>query len=104
MRKEAVACVNDAQPHDLVMHTTETDSQSCAPTPCSHCQVAFQPGYKAGMVAVDDFGERRLGKYSDLRNNPTLDYVSNLSPWFHFGQVGRRVALEWSLIVVTGVR
>jgi deoxyribodipyrimidine photo-lyase len=56
------------------------------------------------MVAVDDFGERRLGKYSDLRNNPTLDYVSNLSPWFHFGQVGRRVALEWSLIVVTGVR
>lgn len=47
----------------------------------------IKPGYAAGMAAVDDFGMKRLAHYADKRNDPTLNGVSKLSPYYHFGQV-----------------
>jgi deoxyribodipyrimidine photo-lyase len=53
------------------------------------------PGYKAGMHVLKLFIENKLDKYDELRNDPTKDYQSNLSPYLHFGQVSaQRVALE----------
>ena len=53
------------------------------------------PGYKAGMHVLKVFIENKLDKYDELRNDPTKDYQSNLSPYLHFGQVSsQRIALE----------
>ena len=45
------------------------------------------PGYDAGLAAMKDFAEHRLKHYDTLRNNPTKDALSNMSPYYHFGQV-----------------
>lgn len=40
-------------------------------------------------------GKARLGKYSEKRNDPTVDALSNLSPYFHFGHLApQRAAVE----------
>ena len=36
---------------------------------------------------LDIFIKKKLDRYDDLRNNPNLDYLSNMSPYLHFGQV-----------------
>ncbi len=55
------------------------------------------PGYKSGMKEIKLFIQNKLSKYDELRNNPVLDYQSNLSPFLHFGQISpQRVALEVS--------
>jgi deoxyribodipyrimidine photo-lyase len=37
----------------------------------------------------------RLSKYDTLRNKPTEDALSNMSAYFHFGQIApQRAALE----------
>lgn len=53
------------------------------------------PGSSAGMnVARDFIVERSLG-YAKRRNDPTLDGLSNLSPYLHFGQISaQRLAYE----------
>jgi len=33
------------------------------------------------------FFEKKLEKFSDNRNDPNLEVVSNLSPYLHFGQL-----------------
>jgi deoxyribodipyrimidine photo-lyase len=33
------------------------------------------------------FLKNRLDRYDELRNNPALDYLSNMSPYLHFGQI-----------------
>lgn len=45
------------------------------------------PGTLAGLETLQSFCEKRLKKFSDKRNDPTHEALSNLSPWFHFGQI-----------------
>lgn len=54
----------------------------------------IKPGEKAAHKTLKDFIEKKLDKYSDLRNDPNADALSNLSPYLHFGQISaQRVAL-----------
>ncbi len=53
------------------------------------------PGHKAAQEMLKHFLARKLGRYNERRNNPTLDEQSGLSPYLHFGQISaQRVALE----------
>lgn len=53
------------------------------------------PGEAAAGSMLDDFIEHRLDDYASRRNDPNLDGLSGLSPYFHFGQIApQRVALE----------
>ncbi len=53
------------------------------------------PGERAASKALRDFMQRKLDHYMSLRNDPTKDCQSNLSPYLHFGQISaQRVALE----------
>jgi len=55
----------------------------------------IHPGYKNGMKMFRQFLENKLDTYNEDRNNPNLDKSSNLSPYFHFGQVSpQRIAYE----------
>lgn len=36
---------------------------------------------------LEMFIKKKLDRYDDLRNNPNLDYLSNMSPYLHFGQI-----------------
>ncbi|XP_055919969.1 deoxyribodipyrimidine photo-lyase [Eupeodes corollae] len=55
------------------------------------------PGYVGGMTQLLDFCTRRLKDYDSKRNDPTLDVISNLSPWYNFGHISvQRSALEIS--------
>jgi deoxyribodipyrimidine photo-lyase len=54
----------------------------------------IKPGDKAAHKTLKDFIENKLDKYSELRNDPNADALSNLSPYLHFGQISaQRVAL-----------
>jgi deoxyribodipyrimidine photo-lyase len=46
-----------------------------------------KPGTLAGWDVLESFVEKRLRKFNEKRNDPTNDALSNLSPWFHFGQI-----------------
>ena len=53
-----------------------------------------EPGYKAGMAMANDFIAKRLKLFADKRNDPNLHASSDLSPYYHFGQISpHRVAL-----------
>jgi deoxyribodipyrimidine photo-lyase len=55
----------------------------------------FTPGEAAAKEAMADFIEDRLPYYSNLRNDPTADGQSGLSPYLHFGQLSaQRLAYE----------
>jgi deoxyribodipyrimidine photo-lyase len=59
------------------------------------------PGHTAGMAALTRFLEVGLVSYDTDRNDPTKNGQSNLSPYFHFGQLSpQRVAYE--VMKVTG--
>lgn len=45
------------------------------------------PGYTGGIEMLKEFCDLRLELYGLQRNDPLADAVSNLSPWFHFGQI-----------------
>ncbi|KAJ1087364.1 hypothetical protein NDU88_000540 [Pleurodeles waltl] len=54
-----------------------------------------KPGTKAGMGMLQSFIAERLKFFGADRNNPNKSALSNLSPWFHFGQVSvQRAILE----------
>ncbi|XP_069473623.1 deoxyribodipyrimidine photo-lyase-like isoform X2 [Ambystoma mexicanum] len=54
-----------------------------------------KPGTKAGMGVLKSFIAERLKFFGTDRNNPNKNALSNLSPWFHFGQVSvQRAILE----------
>ncbi|XP_034943471.1 deoxyribodipyrimidine photo-lyase [Chelonus insularis] len=54
-----------------------------------------KPGYRGALAELENFLNKRLPKYHTKRNDPTEDALSNLSPWFHFGQISvQRVILE----------
>ncbi|MEZ4386763.1 MAG: deoxyribodipyrimidine photo-lyase [Candidatus Krumholzibacteriia bacterium] len=53
-----------------------------------------EPGEAAAHAALARFVGRRLGAYDTARNDPTVDGQSDLSPYFHFGQLApQRAAL-----------
>lgn len=45
------------------------------------------PGYSGGISTLESFINKRLKNFGSKRNDPTLDALSNISPWLHFGQV-----------------
>jgi deoxyribodipyrimidine photo-lyase len=47
----------------------------------------FQGGTQQAQTCLTDFLERKLPNYLELRNDPTVDFTSNLSPYLHFGQI-----------------
>ncbi len=54
----------------------------------------IKPGEKAAYKTLKDFIENKFDKYSELRNDPNENVLSNLSPYLHFGQISaQRVAL-----------
>jgi deoxyribodipyrimidine photo-lyase len=54
----------------------------------------LKPGEKAAHNVLKHFIENKLAEYGTNRNIPTVDAQSNLSPYFHFGQIApQRAAL-----------
>ncbi|XP_018427648.1 PREDICTED: deoxyribodipyrimidine photo-lyase-like [Nanorana parkeri] len=54
-----------------------------------------KPGSKAGVEMLQSFITQRLKSFNSDRNNPNQQALSNLSPWFHFGQLSvQRAILE----------
>ncbi|MBI9071527.1 MAG: deoxyribodipyrimidine photo-lyase [Melioribacteraceae bacterium] len=54
----------------------------------------FVGGSDNAISVLNEFVNKKLKHYSELRNNPTLNYISNISPYLHFGQISsQRVAL-----------
>ena len=52
------------------------------------------PGTLKGLEMLESFVSERLKFYENSRNDPNVKALSNLSPWFHFGQLGsQRAAL-----------
>ncbi len=55
----------------------------------------IKSGFPAAASVLKSFIKDRLPKYADLRNDPSLNFQSGLSPYLHFGQISaQRVALE----------
>jgi deoxyribodipyrimidine photo-lyase len=55
----------------------------------------LEPGMKAGKKMLARFIDEKLAEYNTARNDPTVDGLSNLSPYLHFGQISpQRVAWE----------
>ncbi|MEJ5351769.1 MAG: deoxyribodipyrimidine photo-lyase [Melioribacteraceae bacterium] len=53
------------------------------------------PGENEAIKMLDLFIEEKLPYYSEKRNDPNENVLSNLSPYLHFGQISaQRVALE----------
>ncbi len=57
--------------------------------------INFDSGEQAAKAELASFIDKRLPSYATLKNTPTADGQSNLSPYLHFGQISaQRVALE----------
>lgn len=54
----------------------------------------FKGGYQSARSRLDNFIDNKLTDYAEKRNQPELNYQSNLSPYLHFGQIS---ALEVAL-------
>lgn len=64
--------------------------------------------YEGGSInakfLLDDFIKNKLVHFHDLRNDPSVDYISNMSPYLHFGQISPLyIALEISKVKWAGV-
>ena len=46
-----------------------------------------QPGTTHGYEMLESFVTSRIKIYNKKRNDPNVKALSNLSPWFHFGQL-----------------
>jgi deoxyribodipyrimidine photo-lyase len=47
----------------------------------------FHGGTKQAKHRLSNFLKNKLDHFNNLRNDPTVDYVSNMSPYLHFGQI-----------------
>ena len=55
----------------------------------------IKPGEASASAALRDFLENRFERYTEDRNDPNKNALSNLSPYLHFGQISaQRVALN----------
>jgi deoxyribodipyrimidine photo-lyase len=58
-------------------------------------RVKFKGGTKEGKKHLNRFTQSRIDRYAELRNDPTVDCLSNMSPYLHFGQISPLfIALE----------
>ena len=56
---------------------------------------SFQGGTREALKHLEIFLDGKLDRFPELRNDPTLDYLSHMSPYLHFGQISPlRVALK----------
>lgn len=55
--------------------------------PAVHIHSKLAAGETAAQTVLDTFLNQTLSEYAEKRNNPTLDTVSHLSPYLHFGQI-----------------
>ncbi len=55
----------------------------------------FKGGYSQAKSFFEDFIQHKLDRYDELKNDPTEDVLSKLSPYLHFGQISPlEIALE----------
>jgi deoxyribodipyrimidine photo-lyase len=55
----------------------------------------LKPGETEALKTFNHFLKSKFENYHELRNDPTKDYQSNLSPYLHFGQISaQRIALD----------
>jgi len=47
----------------------------------------FHGGTNQAKRRLSSFINNELDRFAELRNDPTTDYVSNMSPYLHFGQI-----------------
>jgi deoxyribodipyrimidine photo-lyase len=47
----------------------------------------FHGGIGQAKRRLKDFIRNKLDRFAELRNDPTMDYVSHMSPYLHFGQI-----------------
>jgi deoxyribodipyrimidine photo-lyase len=47
----------------------------------------FHGGQECAERIFQDFLKNKIDKYNELKNDPNKNYVSNLSPYLHFGQI-----------------
>jgi deoxyribodipyrimidine photo-lyase len=52
------------------------------------------PGREKAISTIYDFINTRIELYDELRNNPTVDYQSGLSPYLHFGTISSQEVIE----------
>jgi deoxyribodipyrimidine photo-lyase len=48
---------------------------------------SFHGGAKEAQKHLQVFLETKLDRFPEIRNDPTLDYLSHMSPYLHFGQI-----------------
>ncbi len=48
---------------------------------------SFHGGAKEALNQLEIFLEGKLDRFPEFRNDPTLDYLSHMSPYLHFGQI-----------------
>lgn len=84
-------------PHKLVVKVPKVDWKKALKTVKADPEVDevewCKPGYRAGIGMLESFCERRLSKFNQKRNDPVANNLSNLSPWFHFGQIAVQRAI-----------
>lgn len=57
--------------------------------------IKYDSGEKAAILAVEKFIKEGIDIYNEIKNDPSKNGTSNLSPYLHFGQVSSlRVVLE----------
>lgn len=61
----------------------------------SEFPTSFEFKKSSAYEVLEDFIENKLDNYAELKNNPTIDFTSGLSKYFHFGLISaQRVAIE----------
>lgn len=63
---------------------------------------SFVSGEQAAYDMLEDFVQHRLKGYATMRNDPTVDGQSGLSPYTHFGQISAATAVR--AVLEHGVR
>lgn len=53
----------------------------------------IKPGYRNAAGMLESYIEKRLKLFGEKRNDPTVDALSNLAPFFHFGQISAQRAV-----------
>ncbi|MFN3410975.1 MAG: deoxyribodipyrimidine photo-lyase [Exilispira sp.] len=57
----------------------------------------YKGSYSEAKKRLDEFIEMKINYYDQLRNDPSSDFQSNLSPYIHFGQIS---TLEITLRII----
>ena len=55
----------------------------------------YRGGATAGWAMLEEFVGERIKLYNDKRNDPTVNALSNLSPWFHMGNLSAQRAVKY---------